>query len=82
MERQYHRKQRDLTSLMNGISRALDTNPGTSLDTVVSIGQNSCEEENQKQYEYVGMTSNFKLDVPFPHAIANARARSKVSDDV
>jgi hypothetical protein len=26
-----------LTSFMNGISKALDTNPGTSLDTVTSL---------------------------------------------
>jgi len=57
---------------MNGISKALETNPGTSFETVTSGRAKGSENFRTAMEE----------DRPFPHAIANERALARVSSDV
>jgi len=57
---------------MKGINSALETNPGTSFDTVTSARRGSGHNK----------ITNTEKDQPFPHAIAKALDLSRVSSEV
>lgn len=69
-------KRKKHTSLINGISNALETNPGTSFEVVTSLYMH--EQKNMFERK----KARRKDCIPFPQAVANALARDSVSVDV